>query len=272
MRTSSIGSAWERRDAPEALHHQDRAEARERTSELISSLPDASPAERLAIREEVVTLHLWLAASVARRYGPSGELDDLIQVGRIGLLEAFDRFDPDQTTYVTFAWVTVTGLLRRHLRDLGWSVRPPRSLQESANKLRRTIPALTQDLGRTPSTEDAADHLGWTPTAVRDAELAEQGLRATSLEALVGDGWVPEQPSEWETVETRVLLERALRALTDDERELLRMRFLDELSQQRISVVLGINQMGVSRRLVRLMIKLRAEIGELDEPAHLLAG
>jgi RNA polymerase sigma-B factor len=271
MTMASVGPARRRTAAPQPLEHRDRTAARERTSDLIGSLPDASPAERLAIREEVVTLHLWLAASVARRYGSSGELDDLIQVGRIGLLEAFDRFEPGQTTYATFAWATVTGLLRRHLRDLGWSLRPPRALQESANKLRRAVPELTQDLGRTPTTADTAEHLGWTPSAVREAELAEHGLRATSLEVLVGDGWVPEQPSEWESVETRVLLERALRTLTDEERELLRLRFLEELSQQRISAVLGLNQMGVSRRLDRLMRKLRAEIGDL-EPAAQLAG
>lgn len=247
----------------------ERGETRDRTRDLMSNLPHASPAERAAIREEVVTLHLWLAASVARRYGPQSEFDDLVQVARIGLVEAFDRFDPDQSSYSTFAWVTVTGLLRRYLRDLGWSVRPPRSLQVSANRLRRVMPELTQDLGRTPSTADAADHLGWTHGAVREAELAGQGLSATSLDALVGDGWVPEQPPEWDGVETRVLLERAVRALSEDERRLLQLRFLDELSQAQIAVTLGINQMGVSRRLARLMGKLRAEIGDLEETATL---
>lgn len=242
-----------------------RDETRSRTRHLIGSLTDATPAERLAIREEVVTLHLWLAASVARRYGPHSEFDDLEQVARIGLIEAFDRFDPAQTTYATFAWATVTGLLRRHLRDLGWSVRPPRSLQESATKLRKVLPKLTQDLNRRPSTVDAAEHLGWTPAAVREAELAGQGQRATSTEALLGDGWVPEQASACDAVETRILLGRAVRSLSDDERELLRMRFLDELSQAQISVVLGTSQMAVSRSLVRLMRKLRAEIGDLDD-------
>jgi RNA polymerase sigma-B factor len=244
---------------------QQRDEMRSRTRHLIGSLTDATPAERLAIREEVVTLHLWLATSVARRYGPHSELDDLEQVARIGLIEAFDRFDPAQTTYATFAWATVTGLLRRHLRDLGWSVRPPRSLQESANKLRKALPELTQDLSRTPSTAEAAEHLGWTPTEVREAELASQGQRATSTEALVGDGWVPEQPSACDAIETRILLERAVRTLSDDERQLLQLRFLDELSQAQISVVLGTSQMAVSRRLVRLMRKLRSEIGDLDD-------
>jgi len=248
------------------LQRQDRSETRQRTRDLISGLASATPAERTAIRDEVVTLHLWLAAAVARRYGPPNELDDLVQVARIGLVEAFDRFDPGQGTYASFAWATVTGLLRTHLRDLGWSVRPPRPLQESANRLRKVMPALTQDLGRTPSTTEAAEHLGWEPGAVRAAELAAQGLRATSIDSLVGDGWVLEQPPEWDAVETRVLLGRALRILSDDERHLLELRFLDELSQAQIAVVLATNQMAVSRRLTRVLLRLRTAIGDLDDP------
>jgi RNA polymerase sigma-B factor len=265
VNASSAVLSSEQSDVPADLGWPDRGQARERTRDLISSLPHASPAERAAIREEVVTLHLWLAANVARRYGPQSEFDDLVQVARIGLVEAFDRFDPEQSTYSTFAWVTVTGLLRRYLRDLGWSVRPPRSLQVSANRLRQVVPELTQDLGRTPTTADTAEHLGWTPGEVREAELAHHGLSATSIDALVGDAWVPEQPPEWDTVETRMLLERAVRALSDDERRLLQLRFLDELSQAQIAVALGTNQMGVSRRLTRLMRTLRAEIGDLED-------
>jgi RNA polymerase sigma-B factor len=267
VNSSSAVLSAEQSEVPVELAWPDRGDTRERTRDLMRSLPHASPAERAAIREEVVTLHLWLAANVARSFGPSDELDDLLQVARIGLVQAFDRFDPEQGTYVTFAWVTVTGLLRRHLRDLGWSVRPPRALQEAANTLREAIPALTQDLGRTPSTVDAAEHLGWTPVAVREARLADRGLRAASIDALVGDRWVPEQPPEWDTVETRLLLERVLRTLSDEERTLLRLRFLDELSQAQIAVALGINQMGVSRRLTRLLLRLRTQIGDLDDVA-----
>ena len=96
-------------------------------------------------------MHLWLATSAVRRFGFRGEYDDLLQVARSGLVEAFDRYDPAQTSYAYFAWVTMNGLLRRHLRDHGWSIRPPRPLQEAANLLRRETPELTQRLGRTPT-------------------------------------------------------------------------------------------------------------------------
>lgn len=238
----------------------------ERTRELLDLVPQATPRELLLIREEVINLHLWLADRAARRYGFRSEHEDLVQVARMGLLEAFDRYDPTQTSYPYFAWVTMCGLLRRHLRDHGWSVRPPRSVQEAANTLRRAVPDLTQELGRAPRTADLATYLGWTPDAVEAARQAELGLQAVSVEAMVGDTWVPQQPSEWHVVETRVLLETAAQHLTEAERDLLRMRFRDEMTQSQIAAVLGVTQMQVSRLLARLMTRLRSQIGELDEP------
>ena len=254
-----------RRDPNTPPRGREREADRERTQDLMSHLQDASPAERRAIRDEVVTLHLWLATSAARRYGPRSEYDDLVQVARGGLVEAFDRYDPAQTTYGYFAWVTMSGLLRRYLRDHGWSVRPPRSVQEAANVLRGATPDLAQEIGRVPSSTDLASYLGWTTQQVEDARTAELGLHSTSLDSLVGDAWVPEHPPEWHLVETRVLLNRALQTLTTAERDLLRMRFVDEMTQSQIAAVVGVTQMQVSRLLSRLMAKLRGLIGELDE-------
>jgi RNA polymerase sigma-B factor len=254
-----------RRDPNTPPRGRERDADRERTQDLMSHLEDATPEERRAIRDEVVTLHLWLAASAARRYGPRSEYDDLVQVARGGLVEAFDRYDPAQTTYGYFAWVTMSGLLRRYLRDHGWSVRPPRSVQEAANVLRGATPDLAQELGRVPRSTDLAEYLGWTTRQVEDARTAELGLHSTSLDSLVGDAWVPEHPPEWHLVETRVLLNQALQTLTDAERDLLRMRFVDELTQSQIAAVVGVTQMQVSRLLSRLMTKLRGLIGELDD-------
>jgi RNA polymerase sigma-B factor len=250
---------------------RERDADRERTQDLMSHLGGSTPEERRAIRDEVVTLHLWLATSAARRYGPRSEYDDLVQVARGGLVEAFDRYDPAQTTYGYFAWVTMSGLLRRYLRDHGWSVRPPRSVQEAANVLRGAAPDLAQELGRAPSSADLAHYLGWTTQQVEDARTAELGLHSTSIDSLVGDAWVPEHPPEWNLVETRVLLRRALQSLTDEERDLLRMRFVEEMTQSQIAAVVGVTQMQVSRLLARLMTKLRGLIGELDDVVDQLA-
>jgi RNA polymerase sigma-B factor len=260
-----------RRDPNTPPRGRERDADRERTHNLMSHLEDATPEERRAIRDEVVTLHLWLATSAARRYGPRSEYDDLIQVARGGLVEAFDRYDPTQTTYGYFAWVTMSGLLRRYLRDHGWSVRPPRSVQEAANVLRGAVPDLAQELGRLPTSADLAEYLGWTTQAVEEARTAELGLHSTSLDALVGDAWVPEHPPEWNLVETRVLLHQALQSLTDAEGDLLRMRFVEEMTQSQIAAVVGVTQMQVSRLLSRLMSKLRGLIGELDEDPDQLA-
>ena len=262
--------AQKTRDPNTPPRGREREAERARTQDLIGQLGHASPLERRVIRDEVVTLHLWLATSAARRYGPRSEYDDLVQVARGGLVEAFDRYDPSQTTYAYFAWVTMTGLLRRYLRDHGWSVRPPRSVQEAANVLRGAVPDLAQELGRVPRTADLATYLGWTEQAVEDARSAELGLHATSIDALVGESWMPEHPPEWNVVETRVLLGRALRSLTDAERDLLRMRFLEEMTQSQIAAVVGVTQMQVSRLLSRLMTKLRDLIGDLEGDEELV--
>ncbi len=260
-----------RRDPNTPPRGREREADRERTQDLMSHLEDATPEDRRAIRDEVVTLHLWLATSAARRYGPRSEYDDLVQVARGGLVEAFDRYDPAQTTYGYFAWVTMSGLLRRYLRDHGWSVRPPRSVQEAANVLRGATPDLAQEIGRVPSSADLATYLGWTTQQVEDARTAELGLHSTSIDSLVGDAWVPEHPPEWHLVETRVLLHESLQGLTDAERDLLRMRFVEEMTQSQIAAVIGVTQMQVSRLLSRLMAKLRRQIGELDEDPDQLA-
>ena len=133
------------------------------------------------------------------------------------------------------------------------------------------MPDLAQEIGRVPTSADLAHYLGWTTQAVEEARTAELGLHSTSLDALVGDAWVPEHPPEWNLVETRVLLHRALQSLTDDERDMLRMRFVEEMTQTQIAAVVGVTQMQVSRLLSRLMAKLRGLIGELDGETDQLA-
>jgi RNA polymerase sigma-B factor len=246
---------------------RDREQTRRRTAELMSRVAEASPEERREIRDEVVTLHLWLATSAARRFGFRGEYDDLLQVARSGLVEAFDRYDPAQTSYAYFAWVTMSGLLRRHLRDHGWSVRPPRPLQEAANLLRRETPELTQRLGRTPTAADLAEHLSWSVPDVHGARAAQLGMSSASLDALTDERRIAEGHGDWDRVEASVVLHGVLGRLTDDERELIRLRFVEELTQDQIGQRLGVNQMRISRQLTRLMAKLRGLIGELDEPA-----
>lgn len=123
----------------------------DRTLQLLSRARIADVEERQRLHDEVVTSHLWLAESLARRFQYRGEdLDDLQQVARIGLVEACQRFDPERGSFIAFASPTITGVLKRHFRDHGWLVRPPRRTQELASGIWKQWPELVQQLGSIP--------------------------------------------------------------------------------------------------------------------------
>ena len=241
-----------------------RAELAARTLALVREARDATPERRRVLVDEVVTSHLWLADAVARRFRDRGEeADDLRQIARAGLVEACARFDPDQGPFTAFAFPTVTGLVKRHFRDHGWSVRPPRPTQELSAEMWRSWPEIAQAVGGEPSERQVATSLGATVADVRRARSASQGYSCSSLDALAQD--LSEDDPEGERCEARVLVASVWPELTADERRLLRMRFVEERSQSDIAAELGTNQMQVSRLLARLMTKLRRLIGPLDE-------
>jgi RNA polymerase sigma-B factor len=231
---------------------------------------DADPESRRAVLDEIVTSHLWLADAVARRFRDRGEeTDDLRQIARAGLVEACTRFDPDQGPFTAFAFPTVTGLVKRHFRDHGWSIRPPRPTQELSAEMWRSWPEVAQTVGAEPSERQLAESLGASVDEVRRARCASQAYSCSSLDALAQDR--SEDDPEGDRCEARVLVESVWSQLTDAEQELLRMRFYEERSQSDIAGVLGTNQMQVSRLLARLMTKLRRLIGSLDDLGTLTA-
>jgi RNA polymerase sigma-B factor len=203
--------------------------------------------------------HLPLAAHLARLYRGRGvEDDDLLQVARLALVKAADRFDPDRGDFAPYAASTIRGEIKRYFRDHAWSVRPPRRLQE----LQARIAAETSVGGSwTDRPEAIAAQLGATVAEVREALAAGGCFTADSLDdgigaaALTEDGYA--RVDAWLTV-------RSLRTtLTDDERRLLAWRFVDELPQREIATRLGISQMQVSRRLSALLSRLRREVGDV---------
>ncbi len=230
----------------------------------------ADPLTRQKVLDEIVTTHLWLADAVARRFRDRGEeADDLRQIARAGLVEACTRFDPDQGPFTAFAFPTVTGLVKRHFRDHGWSIRPPRPTQELSAEMWRCWPEVAQAVGGEPSERQLAETLGASVDEVRRARCASQAYSCSSLDALAQDR--SEDDPEGDRCEARVLVESVWPVLDDAERDLLRMRFFEERSQSDIAAVLGTNQMQVSRLLARLMTKLRRLIGSLDEASALTA-
>jgi RNA polymerase sigma-B factor len=245
-----------------------REELAERTRELLIEAETAGPVRRQQILDEVVTSHLWLAEKLARHFLHRGEdEEDLIQVAYTGLVEACIRFDPYQGSFVGFAEPTINGLLKRHFRDHGWTVRPPRPTQELAAVIWRRWPTLVQEMGALPRASDLAAELKAPVTAVQQARLASEGYSALSIEAAMSRGACfssNETDDDKDRAEARLIIDRAVETLDESERRLIWLRFFEQRSQSDIATELGISQMQVSRLLTRLLLKLRSIIGLPD--------
>lgn len=248
----------------------DRERLNKQTCALLVRAQQAEPVERRRIVDEVVESHLWLARSLAKRfaYRPQ-ERDDLVQVACLGLVQACHRFDPAQPLFLAFAIPTVTGTLQRHLRDYSWSVRPPRPVQELAVRMNKQWGRLAQDLGAIPDSAGLAAQLGGgvSVSQVREARVAAAGRSSVSLDGTpsYAASWAaPHEPQE-AAAEARLLLHKAWKRLSPEDRELLRLRFYEEQSQVTIAAALGFSQMHVSRRLARVLATLRAAIGDIHD-------
>jgi RNA polymerase sigma-B factor len=219
-------------------------------------------------RRALVDRFLPLARQLARRYQRGGEpLDDLIQVASLGLLKAIDRFDPArETAFSSFAVPTILGELKRHFRDRGWSVRVPRDLQELAVKLEPVSEELTRELGRPPTPAEIAQRTGTNVEQVLEAREAAGAYRAVSLDRPreedddAGEGIAAvygiEDPG-FAVAEDSATIERLMRVLNEREREVLRLRFAEDLTQAEIGDRIGVSQMHVSRIIRQAVNRLR---------------
>jgi RNA polymerase sigma-B factor len=239
------------------------------------STPERELWERLsserdpAAREELLELYLPVARRMAARYaGVSEPFDDLLQVASLGLLQAIDRFDPGRgTPFIGFAKPTILGELKRYFRDRVWTVRVPRSIHDMMARVEKATEALELELRRPPSVGELATELGVESAEVLEALEANHNRRPLSLDApRVGSDeddsppeWVGEQELGYERVEDRIMLENVLPALGERERQILKLRFVDEMPQSRIAERLGCSQMQVSRLLRRALQQLREE-------------
>jgi len=251
--------------------HAQRQELADRTHALLIKAREVGEEERRQIFDEVVTSHLWLAETLSRRFLHRGEdEEDLLQVARTGLVEAAQRFDPEQGAFIAFAVPTITGVLKRHFRDHGWMVRPPRRTQELASGIWQQWPALVQTIGAIPSAKDLANQLGESVGAVQQARYASHCYSPASIEAAVARGMSfssTESEEEIDRTEVRLIVSTALDQLTDCERQLLWYRFYEQRSQAEIAAAIGTSQMQVSRLLCRVLGKLRSIIGAVGETA-----
>lgn len=241
---------------------------RERTHELFARLKDDPNA-----RTELVELHLPLVEYLARRFRGRGEpLDDLIQVASLGLLKAIDRFDPERgVEFSTYATPTIVGELKRYFRDKGWAIRVPRQLQEVGLQLAEAVPALAQELGRSPTLAEIGGALGLSEEEVLEAMNAAQAYSLKSLDAPAnaseGALSLPQLGAEDEAIElfeSWASVAPLLRKLPAREREILYLRFVANETQSRIAEKLGISQMHVSRLLAKILAYLRESVGSLE--------
>ena len=232
----------------------------------------------LAAREELIERYMSLVRSLARRYAYRGEqLDDLVQIGAIGLIKAIDRFDLERgVELTTYATPNIIGEIKRHFRDKGWSVRVPRGLQELNVKVSKLIEQLTVQLGRSPTIPELAKAAGVEEEQVLEALESGRAYSSVSLSSGGGsdeDGDLDPLESlgtiehEYEVAEDRAVLAPGFQVLDERERKILHLRFFSGLTQSQIAAEIGISQMHVSRLIRRSLEKIREEIAEESEVA-----
>jgi RNA polymerase sigma-B factor len=224
-----------------------------------------------AVREELVGRYMQFARSMALRYrGGSEPTDDLVQVASLGLVNAIDRFDPTRgIPFLAFAAPTVLGELRRHFRDRVWNLRLPRGLQERVSKVDEVITKLTGELERSPTIPEIAEALGVDEDEVLEAFTAANARRTASLDAPVASdepdeatlgAQVGDEEAGYEKVEAWATISEGIPSLSERERLVLRLRFVDDLTQSQIADRIGHSQMHVSRILRGALAHLREEL------------
>lgn len=221
------------------------------------------------LRNELIEEHLELAAIYARRYQGRGvPSDDLEQVALFSILRAVERFDPDRgVEFSTYASRTIDGEIKRYFRDRTWSVRPPRRTQELHLELRRTEEDLVHRLGRSPTIAELADALDESVDHVLEALEAGRAHSATSIDqphrhdaddrADWSDRVLAELDPRLGEVDSRIIVEDLLEKLPDRQRDILRMRFFENLSQTEIADRIGVSQSYLSRILRGALLDLR---------------
>ncbi len=242
---------------------------REATDRLLTLALAASAADRPGFEDRVVRLNMTIARDVARRYRGRGiPSDDLDQVALLGLVKAVKGFKADRgADFLSFAVPTIRGEVRRYFRDNGWTVRPPRSIQELQARITAVESELVQELGRSPRPSEIAERLGEDISRVVDALSANGCFAPTSLDADtndaddagLGDRLGGADPG-YASAEARVVLKPLFADLDERERLILEMRFVRGCTQAEIGEAVGVTQMQVSRLLAGLLSRMRAQM------------
>lgn len=224
-----------------------------------------SPQPGAAERERLIMEHLPLVRGLARRYADRGEpLDDLVQVGTIGLIKAIDRFDPARGyRLASFATPTILGEIRRHFRDRSWTVRVPRGIQEARASIAQAVDVLSAERGRSPSVREIAEATELSVEDVLEALAAGSAQRPAPLASPGRDPQDDEgiaiglDDPGFAQAEARATIDAGLAELPARERVILHLRFHEGLTQSQIAARVGVSQMHVSRLIRRALDSLR---------------
>lgn len=242
-----------------------------RTKVLFSQLKETGDPKA---REELISLYLNLVEYLARRFKNRGEpLDDLVQVGSIGLMKAVDRFDPErEVEFTTYATPTIVGELKRYFRDKSWAIRVPRRLQELSLHINQIMGSLTQELGRSPKIDEIGQHVGATTEEVLEALETGEAYNFVSLDKVMSNDnddksfslleYLGQDDKTLESTEDRTSIAAAISKLSKREQRIVYLRFFKGLTQTEIATSLNISQMHVSRLLRRTLDSLRHQIRE----------
>ncbi|MCY4724718.1 sigma-70 family RNA polymerase sigma factor [Nocardioides sp. STR2] len=251
-----------------------KARAR-RTDAIVCDLRDVSrKTDAHDLTTQLIETNAAVARSMASRYRNRGiDLDDLEQVALLGLTKAAQRFDPAAGhDFLSFAVPTIRGELRRHFRDSGWMVRPPRRVQDLQTRIAGAQEELESQLGRSPRPTEIATHLGEQTSDVVEALAADGCFTPTSLDAKVADGssslgdLLGDDDRALAQAEAKVMLEPLMRRLSPRDRRIVRLRYFMEQTQQEIADTVGLTQAQVSRVLTRILSDLRSGLVE-PQPA-----
>ena len=223
-------------------------------------------------RDRALVELMPLVRALASRYAGRGEpLEDLVQVGAVGLIKAVDRFDVDRgVEFSSYAVPTIVGEIRRHFRDKAWAMHVPRRLKELSVRVSRVLDELTTELGRSPTIAELAEAVGADEEEVIDALDSAHAYSTRSLHAPLdegGDDSLAEKlgtdDSGYQEVEEGSLVASGLDALDERERRIVELRFFREMTQSQIAAEIGISQMHVSRLLRKALATMRGRLEEV---------
>ncbi|MGI5479071.1 RNA polymerase sigma factor SigF [Streptomyces lavendofoliae] len=254
-------------DAPESLAPKDARALSRLFFDKLAVLEEGTPEHQYA-RNTLIEMNMSLVRYAAGRFrGRGDQMEDIVQVGMIGLIKAIDRFELSrEVEFPTFAVPYIVGEIKRFFRDTSWAVHVPRRLQEARVELAKATEELSTRLGRAPKVSELAALMSLSENEVIEARLASNGYNSTSLDAAITNGddddtaladFIGAEDPGMELVENFQSLAPLIGRLDDRDRRILHLRFVEELTQAEIGEELGVSQMHVSRLLNRMLGRLR---------------